>query len=162
MLGNGVIEAIPNDQTAFTNFQLGGGPGGNGITLSAGTLTLDVFGGGDGANVDIYGLVSGGGNLAKSTGTGFVTLHGGNTYTGTTTVSAGMLIGEVGNSFRGNITVNNGGTLGLRGTISVGNTLSINGAGAAGRSGRSRRRLPPAAPSGHPPMPATSRWPAMP
>ncbi|MFO0808714.1 MAG: PA14 domain-containing protein [Gemmataceae bacterium] len=130
----GTVEALPIDQTGFSNIQLGSPA--RGINISAGTLTVDVFGGGDGTNLDIYGVVSGAGSLLKSIGTGILTFRNGNTYGGGTTVNAGSLIGETNTSFgTGTITVGNGGTLALRNSITVSNTLTINGAGTAGRSG---------------------------
>lgn len=153
----GTVEAVPNDQTAFSSFQLGGGPGGNGITFSTvggtPTLNVEVFGGGDGANVDVYGTVTGTGNLTKSAGsgnigTGFLTLHAANNYVGTTTVNAGVLIGETNTSFgpgTNAIVVGNGGTLGLRapsGGMTITNAITINGGGTGGRSGALEATFP--------------------
>jgi outer membrane autotransporter protein len=79
-----------------------------------------------------------GGSLAKI-GTGTLTLSGTNTYTGFTTVSAGILNiqngSALGSTFNGTF-VGSGATLQLQGGISVGTEeLTINGAGATGQNG---------------------------
>ena len=66
----------------------GGGAAGGNVTLGAGTLTT-----GTATSTTYAGVISGTGGLTK-VGTGVFTLTGNNTYTGTTTVSAGTL--EVG------------------------------------------------------------------
>ncbi len=64
----------------------GGGASGGTVSLGGGTLTA----GGDNASTSFAGVISGNGGLTKS-GTGVLTLSGANTYSGLTTVSAGVL-----------------------------------------------------------------------
>ncbi|MEI8376217.1 MAG: autotransporter-associated beta strand repeat-containing protein [Planctomycetota bacterium] len=81
-----------NQTVALLN---GGGTTGGNISLGAGTLTIGtgggyvsqgtVFGGGF-----FYGNISGGGSLVMA-GTGVQTLSGTNSYTGPTTITAGIL-----------------------------------------------------------------------
>ena len=66
----------------------GGGTTGGNITLGAATLTV----GGDNTSPAAFdGIISGTGSLTK-TGSGTITLSKSNTYTGTTSVSAGFLV----------------------------------------------------------------------
>src|SRR5688572_3522663 len=104
------------------------------ITLSGAAATsVDVNGDG---RLDLNGPISGGG-LIKS-GTGTLALGGANTYTGTTTVSAGILLGNGDGTFgatgAGNETiVNSGATLQLGDGFSAsGESLSLSGTGIFG------------------------------
>ena len=63
----------------------GGGTGGN-VNLGAGTLTT----GGDGTSTNFDGVITGTGGVTK-TGGGVWILSGGNSYSGPTTISAGIL-----------------------------------------------------------------------
>ena len=113
------------------------------ITITTGTLTLGgagVLGSGaytgaisdsgtlvfsSTANQTWSGVVSGGGALTDS-GTGTLTLSGANTYTGTTTLSAGTLL--VNGSVTSPVSVSSGGTLGGTGSI-TGNVTAASGSG---------------------------------
>jgi autotransporter-associated beta strand protein len=121
------------------------------INSDSGTLTLDVASGnaisgtndslqfGGAGNVTINDAIATGSGTLTKDGTGTLTLSAANTYTGTTTVSAGILnirnatsLGTV----AGGTTVSNGATLQLQGGITVASeALNIRGTGAAGQTG---------------------------
>jgi len=98
---------------------------------AATAITLTV--GGNAANTTYVGVISGSGNLNK-VGGGTLTLSGGNTYTGTATVSAGTLACGLASldAFLGSrpggpdVTVESAGTLGLNQNTIIG-TLRLNG-----------------------------------
>ena len=121
------------------------------INSDSGTLTLDVASGnaitgsndslqfGGAGNVTINDAIATGTGTLTKDGTGTLTLSAANTYTGTTTVSAGILnirnATSLGTSGSGT-TVSNGATLQLQGSITVGpEALNIRGSGAAGQTG---------------------------
>ncbi len=85
------------------------------------------------ASMEISGLASGsGGNITKS-GTGTLTLSGDNTYTGTTTASAGTLIIDGDQSAAtGAVNINAEAT--LKGTGTIGGATTISGTHAPGNS----------------------------
>lgn len=98
---------------------------------TSGTNTL-TFGTADSHN--FAGSISGSGALLKQ-GVGTVTLTGANTYTGTTTVNAGLLLIEngaaLGDAASGTL-ISNGAGLQLQGGITVANeSLELNGDGVA-------------------------------
>lgn len=104
---------------------------GNAITSANQNLTL----GGAGALVISRPIALGSGTLTKD-GTGTATLSGANTYTGLTTVSAGILDiqnnGALGTTAAGT-SVTGGATLQLRNNITItGEALTLNGTGVGG------------------------------
>lgn len=121
------------------------------INSDSGTLTLDVASGnaitgsndnlqfGGAGNITINDVIATGSGTLTKDGTGTLTLNAANTYTGATTVSAGVL--NVRNATglgttAGGTTVSNGGTLQLQGGITIGlEALNIRGVGASGQNG---------------------------
>src|SRR5205823_1698199 len=105
-------------------------------TITGATFDLTLAGAGNGSVSSIIGTTSG--KLVKA-GAGTWTLTGANTYTGTTTISAGILniqnataLGTIASG----TTVSNNATLQLQSGISVGSeALTTNGNGAAGQNG---------------------------
>ena len=92
--------------------------------LNGTSAVIDVSGTVAGADLDITGVVSGGGGLTKD-GVRTLTLSGTNTYTGTTAVDAGTLLIDGDNSAAsGNVTVAAGATLGGTGTVGGATTIS--------------------------------------
>ena len=100
--------------------------------------TFSVADGAAAVDLDISAVVSGAFTVTKN-GTGMMVLSGTNSYTGATTVSAGVLNIQNGlalGTTAVGTTVSSGSTLQLQGGIAVGTeTLSITGAGAAGQTG---------------------------
>jgi fibronectin-binding autotransporter adhesin len=102
---------------------------GGAVNTNAKTLTID----GSFATT-ISSVISGTGALIKN-GSGTLTLSGTNTYSGATTINAGVIniqnataLGTTG----GGTTVNNGAALQVQGNIAVGNeALTLNGSGIA-------------------------------
>ena len=102
---------------------------GSGVVAMNANRTVTVSGG----NLTIGGAISGSGfNLTKN-GTGRIILEGANSYTGITTINAGVL--RVSNSSglgttTGNTTVVNGAALEISGNVSIGNeALALSGTG---------------------------------
>gem|GEM_PF-5272250 len=121
------------------------------INSDSGTLTLDVASGnaitgsndslqfGGAGNITINDIIATGTGTLTKDGTGTLILNAANTYTGATTVSAGILnvrnATGLGTTAAGT-TVSNGATLQLQGGITVGSeTLNIRGVGASGQNG---------------------------
>ncbi|PIA73449.1 hypothetical protein CDR19_08445 [Ectopseudomonas toyotomiensis] len=92
------------------------------IQLGSYTLTS----GGDNASTSVSGIISGSGSLIKQ-GSGILTLNGSNTYSGTTTVSAGTLsIAGDGNLGSGGLTLA-GSTLAITGATTIDNAIALTG-----------------------------------
>jgi len=105
------------------------------LTLNTGTITGSGFGlsvGGSGSTTISSIIATGAGSFTKD-GSGTVTLSGANTYTGATTVSAGVLNVQNGTGLgttAGGVTVTSGAALELQGGITVGaESLSLAGTG---------------------------------
>ncbi|OYV04257.1 MAG: hypothetical protein CFE26_17875, partial [Verrucomicrobiales bacterium VVV1] len=122
-----------NDSVTTNTFTFGGLS-----ALSAGTgfnlalqndatspLPIALTVGGNNSSTTYKGVLSGGGSLIK-TGSGTLALAGANTFTGTTTVSAGIL--EVDGSSTSPTTVNGGATLAGDGTVNA--TVTVNSGGS--------------------------------
>ncbi len=97
---------------------------GRAVTLSSGTATINT-----GGATSVAGVISGAGGLIK-TGASTLTLTGANTYTGTTTVSAGTLsLNTTGSNAiaagAGAITLNTGGTLSLAQANQIGDNVNL-------------------------------------
>ena len=146
-----IIAALTMNGGAVTTgtgtLTLGGTVTGNATATSAtisGNLALGAartFTIADGAaalDMDISAVVSGAFDLTKG-GNGTMVLSGANTYTGLTTVSAGVLNIQnntgLGTTATGT-TVSNGATMQFQNNITIGNeTLNIRGTGAGGQTG---------------------------
>ena len=108
---------------------------GTNATLQGGTYASNVSNSGtfeDASSVDLAmsGVISGSGNLLKSTSsTSMLTLSGVNTLTGTTTVSAGTLKLTGNGALTGSSLVDNG-TFDISGVTSLGNVKSLSGSGS--------------------------------
>lgn len=92
---NSTVNVTPADTVRFApgigTFRFGGLTGGGSVTLAdpeAGCVTLEV--GGSGASSTFAGVLGGCGALTK-TGAGTLTLSGSHTYTGPTSINAGVL-----------------------------------------------------------------------
>ncbi len=125
-LGTNATIAATSGSFALTN------PG----TITGSGFTLTLTGSGTGALASIIG--TGAGALSK-TGTGTWILSGANTFTGTTTVGAGILNLQndlaLGSAIAAT-SITAGATVQLQGGITVaGESITINGTGAAGTTG---------------------------
>ena len=157
VVNNGGTYDLNNFSDTIGALTVNSGATGGTVTTGTGTLTLggNVTSTGGAANATISGNLALGGNRTFTTtnaadgltvsavisgantltkaGAGTLTLSGANTYTGTTTISAGTLVAAsntaLGNTAAGT-TVASGATLALPGGITVGaETLSLNGSG---------------------------------
>lgn len=130
---------------------------GNGLKLSAGissagttggtnTVALDValaatetFNIGAGQSLALSGIISGAGGLTvNKSGTGTLILTNANTYTGSTTINAGIAVVQnptALGSTRGATKVASGATLQVKGGLTIADKLTLNGTGAAGTTG---------------------------
>jgi fibronectin-binding autotransporter adhesin len=141
--GFGSLGAVPASPTA-TNISFGGGTlqlgaqfdlnSNRGITLNDKGGAFDTSNGVTGFSSTYGGVITGSGPFTK-TGVGTLRLTSGNTYTGNTTVSGGLLLANnstgsaTGSS---NIAVNSGGSLGGTGAVSGLVSLATNATLGAG------------------------------
>ncbi len=116
--GNSVLTLL-SDQTIGS---LASNSANASIQLGSHSLTS----GGDNSSTSVSGIISGSGSLIKQ-GNGVLTLAGDNSYSGTTTVSAGTLsIGGDANLGTGDLTLA-GSTLDITGTTTVDNAIAFTG-----------------------------------
>ena len=108
------------------------------LQTTSGTPTITVGATGGVRSASISSEIAGNNGLTKS-GTGTLTLSGTNSYTGTTTVSAGTLLVNGSTAAGSALSVNSGATLGGTGTI-AGNT-TVNGTLNAGNGGNTKETL---------------------
>ena len=113
------------------NSTIGSLTGAGSVSLGSGTLSA----GGDNSTTTFSGIIGGSGGFTKS-GTGVFTLSGANTFTGTTNVSAGVIVVQnpaaLGTAAGGTV-VASGAELRIAGGTSVGaEALTLNGTGASG------------------------------
>jgi len=135
LAGNQIADAavvtVQNDGVLnLNNFSetIGAFVGAVGSQATLGTATLTT--GGNGTNDNFAGMVSGVGGSFTKVGAGTQRLDGANTYTGTTTVTAGRLDlnGSIVNGPAANdVVVNSGGTFGGLGTTNGGGVLVNSG-----------------------------------
>ena len=115
----GVVLKLNNSETIGS--LAGGGTTGGTVNLQANTLTA-----GDSTNTSFAGVISGTGGAITKAGSGTLTLSGTNTYTGATSVNAGVLaINGDQSAATGAVTVSNADTK-LMGTGTVGGSITIN------------------------------------
>ena len=95
---------------SLTSATFGGLAGSQGLALAnASSANVALTVGGNNANTSYSGVLSGGGSLVK-TGSGSLTLSGAGTYSGGTTVNAGLITFTSADNFgSGSITLNGGG-----------------------------------------------------
>jgi autotransporter-associated beta strand protein len=126
---SGVLLNLNNFNNSIGSLTGGGADGGN-VSLGSATLTIGT----DNTSPAAYaGIISGTGGITK-TGSGALTVTGANAYSGTTTLSAGMLFANSATSALGSgeVTIN-GGMLAGGGTISNGsNAITVNASGVIG------------------------------
>jgi autotransporter-associated beta strand protein len=111
---------------------------GSGTATQAGTVVMATntdYSAASGGTLQVSGVISGAGN-ATVTNAGTVVFSGGNTYTGTTTLSSNSTLVAANNSALGSTngatTVNSGSTLALSNNLSTGENIAIAGSGVGG------------------------------
>ncbi|MFZ3203759.1 MAG: DUF4347 domain-containing protein, partial [Pseudomonas sp.] len=117
--GNSII-TLQSDQTVGNLFSNNAG-----ASIQLGSFTLSA--GGDNTSTTVSGVVSGTGNLVKQ-GSGTLTLAGTNSYSGTTTVSAGTLsVASDSNLGSNTVTLAAGSTLQITGATTIDNAIALSG-----------------------------------
>jgi autotransporter-associated beta strand protein len=106
-----------------------------GYTLQGGVLTLNgttpTITTGPSVSTSILSTIAGTAGLTKS-GDGTLVLHGENTYSGSTIISAGVLNIQRGAAMgTSSVSVTSGAALQIQGTFNIGNTLTLNGTGVS-------------------------------
>lgn len=135
-LAAGAVRVAANRCTALApttaNIAIGQVYGASGV---GGTSWLGLDGTGHGAITDVISNGTNGGVLAVTkTNSSTWTLHGNNTYTGTTTINGGSLIIDGAHTGGGAMTVN-GGALLLEGSLSILSAIDVFTGGLLGGSG---------------------------
>ncbi|WP_157152685.1 DUF4347 domain-containing protein, partial [Cellvibrio sp. BR] len=117
--GNSVITLLSN--------QTVGSLGSNSATATVNLGSFTLSAGGDNTTTTVAGVVSGTGNLVKQ-GSGTMTLTATNTYSGTTTVSAGTLaVASDSNLGSNTVTLALGATLDISGATNIDNAIALSG-----------------------------------
>lgn len=136
----GAVRNVADSNTIQANIALGAT--GTRINSDSGALTFPTVSGntfnlivGGAGNVTVTGIISTTSGTLTKDGAGTLTLQGNNSYTGTTTISAGVVnirhAAGLGTTAAGT-TVASGAALQLQGTITVGaETLGLSGTGVA-------------------------------
>jgi autotransporter-associated beta strand protein len=119
-LGTGAI--LDNAALVLNNFsQTAASLAGTGtVNLGTGTLTINGA-----ASTTASGVISGTGNLVQ-TGTGTLTLSGANTYSGTTTLTSGVVAVSAANNLGTSGITFNGGTLSTTAGVALTNAITLN------------------------------------
>nr|WP_313527041.1 Ig-like domain-containing protein [Stutzerimonas kunmingensis] len=126
MSDNGAVRVNGNSVLTLLSDQTIGSLASNNINASIQLGSYTLTSGGDNASTSVSGIISGSGSLIKQ-GNGVLTLAGNNSYSGTTTVSAGTLsIGGDANLGTGGLTLA-GSTLAITGATTIDNAITLTG-----------------------------------